>query len=110
MIDPGKLDRKIRFERGQAADGGLGAEPVGSWAELATVWAMVRFGTGQERRQAAAEGASQPATFRVVSTTATRSVTEQDRIAFDGRAWDIAAIAAIGVNEEIEFTATVAKG
>ncbi|HEX8555774.1 MAG TPA: phage head closure protein [Sphingomonas sp.] len=106
----GQLDRRITIQSGQAVRGALGRETETIWADHCKAWARVLFGTGQERREAAAEGASQSATFRVLSSAKTRTVTERFRILFDGRAWDITSIAPIGVNDEIEFTATVAKG
>ena len=106
----GEFNRRIAFERGVTVRSGLGREPAAQWASLGTVWAKVLFGTGQERRQAGAEGASQTATFRVLSSLLTRGVTERDRIQFDGRAWDITSISPIGVRDEIEFVATGAKG
>lgn len=106
----GQRDRIITFQRGAAVRGGLGTEPVTAWAPLGRAWAKVLFGTGAERRQAGAEGASQTATFRVLSDSISRGVVETDRILFDTRPWDITSISPIGVNEEIEFVATVSKG
>lgn len=109
MTPAGQRDRRIVFQRGVQVRGGLGREPMAQWQYLCSAWAKVLFGTGQERRASAAETASQTATFRVLSSSETRGVRESDRIQFDGRAWDITSIAAIGVNREIEFTATAKK-
>ena len=103
-------ERRIQFERATIARNAIGVEEPSAWSLIEKAWAKVLFGTGQERRAAGAEGATQTATFRVLSTIALRTVTERDRILFDGRGWSITSIAPVGVNDEIEFTATVEKG
>ena len=110
MTPVSQRNRRIVFQRGTATAGGLGTEPAHNWDDYCLGWARVLFGSGQERRQAAADGATMTATFRVPSNSDTRSVTERDRIWFDERAWDIASIATIGLNDEIDFTATASKG
>lgn len=107
-LQPAAYDRKIAFERGTQARSGLGKEPLINWALIGQSYARVLFGSGQERRTAGAEGASQAATFRAPSSSTTRAVIETDRIQFDGRAWNITSIAPIGVNDDIEFTAVAA--
>jgi SPP1 family predicted phage head-tail adaptor len=83
----GQRDRKIVFERNAPAFDGYGGE-VENWSTLETAWADVRYGTGQERREAAKESASVTATFQVLATSGTRSLTAVDRINFNG-IWDI---------------------
>lgn len=109
MIGAGDRDRKIVIER----DGGAGLDDYGqpvadSWAAHATAWARVRFGTAQEKREAAQEAGSQAATFECISTAAMRSVVLTDRIQFDGSAWDITEIAPLD-RMTIRFTATRAR-
>ena len=106
-VGAGKRDRKIVFERATTAQDDYGEE-VSIWAKWCGAFAVVRFGNSAERRQAAAEQASQAATFRVLATAKTRAVTPLYRIQFDGAAWDIEGIAPIG-REEIEFTAVRAR-
>lgn len=107
----GARDRKIRFERTAPTEDDAGVEVPGAPVLIQAAWAMVRFGASAERRQAAVEGASQVATFRVLSTAALRGVTERDHIVFEGDSWSIVGIARIGGDaHEIEFTATVRKG
>lgn len=111
MTPSGQRDALVRFERASVTTTSMGVEEEGPWSPIEQAWAKVLYGTGAERRQAASEAASATATFRVLSTSALRGVGERDRIVDrDGRAWDITGIAPIGVNAEIEFTATVAKG
>lgn len=84
----GKRDRKIVFERntGTTTDDYGGKVPL--WTGYATAWAEVRYGTGQERREAAQERASVAATFQVLANALTRALTPLDRINFEGL-WDI---------------------
>lgn len=110
MTAIGEFDTLVEFQRATIVRSPLGVEQPGEWAETEKAWSKVLYGTGAERRQAAAEGASQTATFRVASTAKLRGVIEQDRILMKGAGWGITSIAPIGVNDEIEFTATTAKG
>lgn len=100
----GKRDQKIVIERPTATTDAYG-ETTHTWATLATEWAAVLYGKGDERRQAAVEQGEQAATFRVLSNTNTRSVGVKDRINHGGSYWDIVGIAPMN-RAEIEFTAT----
>ena len=106
----GEFNRRLCFEREVPTTSGFGTEPSSTWDDLGGAWVKVLYGRGQERRNAAAEGATMSITFRVLSSPRTRDITERDRIRFDGLAWDIASIAPIGIRDEIEFTATASKG
>jgi head-tail adaptor len=100
----GPRNRLIVFERvGAATDTGLRSK-AGAFAEHARAWAEVSFGRGDERRQAAQENASAPATFRTLWNPTLATVTAKDRINYGGY-WDITSIAPLGLNEGIEFTA-----
>lgn len=103
MLGAGSRTEKIVFERATSATDDYGTE-VPSWATWSSSFASVRYGTSAERRTAAAERASQAATFRVLATAKTKAVGVKDRIQFDGAAWDIEGVAPIG-RSEIEFTA-----
>lgn len=59
------------------------------WATYATRRARVRFGTAQEKREAAQEGGVQSATFECVRSSTLDTVTLKDRIVYDGSNWDI---------------------
>lgn len=107
--DAGRRDKAIAFERAAIARGALGTKSAAGWAALGSRLAKVLYGSGSERRQAAVEGAVQTATFRVLADSLTNTVTERDRISFAGQAWDVTGIAPIG-SDEIEFTATAARG
>lgn len=101
----GGRNRKIVIERATAVDGDFG-EPVQTWATYTSPFAEVVFGSGAERRDAAQESASAPATFRVLSTALTDAVTVKDRIVFDGSNWDILGnVPSLALNRHREITA-----
>lgn len=67
-------------------------ESVEDWDNpetLATRAARVRFGTAQEKREAAQESASQTATFECVRSSTLDAIPLTARISFDGSQWDL---------------------
>ena len=78
----------IVFQRATTSDDDYG-QPIETWADYATRRARVRFGSAQEKREAAQESASQTATFECVRSAALDAVTLKDRISYLGSAWDI---------------------
>lgn len=105
-IGAGDRSSRILFERPTEGTTNEYNERVeGDPAIVARAWARVRFGTAQEKREAAQESAVQSATFECLSAPALRSVVATDRIRFDGSAWDISEIAPLD-RMKIRFTAT----
>lgn len=84
----GAFDRLITVERATVTTDDYGGETP-TFALLEQAWARVKFGTAQEKREAAQESGVQSATFEVVPTAALRGVTLRDRISYDGSFWDI---------------------
>lgn len=80
-------------------------EEVETWAAIGQEWANISYGKGSERRQAAMEQASQPATFYVDDNTRTAGLTAKDRISFNGVNWDIEGNVPSGDRMEREITA-----
>ena len=81
-------------------------ETVESWGSpttLASAIARVRFGTAQEKREAAQEQASQTATFECLRTPTLDAVPMTARILFDGSQWDITERAPLDL-KTIRFT------
>lgn len=78
----------IVFQRASVTTNDYGEE-ISTWADYATRRARVRFGTAQEKREAAQESASQTATFECVRSADLNGVTLKDRISYLGSAWDI---------------------
>lgn len=102
-MDPGQRDSLVTFQRGTPTEDEHGGQTM-SWATLTTAWARVRYGTGQERREAAQERASQAATFECEWSVTLSAVLVTDRISFDGDTWDIVSKAPLG-HKEIHFAA-----
>lgn len=105
MTKPVERDNKVAFYRPGAATENAFGEPVaGTPVLIANAWAKVFYGEGAERREAAIEGASQPATFNVLTNADLRGVKVADAIQHDSFSWDIISIVPMG-RSEIEFTA-----
>lgn len=101
----GRRDQLVTIQRGTPATDDYGEETL-TWATLASEWAAVFYGKGDERRLAAVEEGKQAATFQVPSNTNTRSVGVKDRISGVGSTWDIVGIAPdVPKRGTIEFTA-----
>ena len=82
-------------------------ETVEDWdnpTTLATATARVRFGTAQEKREAAQESASQAASFECLRTPTLDAIPMTARIQFDGSQWDINERAPLD-RQTIRFTA-----
>jgi hypothetical protein len=73
--------------------------------EVARQRVRVRFGTGQERRQAAQETSVQSATLECVRTAAVDAVVATDIAEFDGSDWDIINRSPMDL-KEVHFTVT----
>jgi head-tail adaptor len=104
MLATGQRESVIVIRRGTPTTDDYGGE-TSTLADFTRAYARVRFGTAQERREAAQEAGSQVATFECVSTAKLRQVTLKDSIQFDGSDWDINEVAPLD-RETIRFTAT----
>jgi head-tail adaptor len=78
-------------------------EVVSSWSAYASRRARVRFGTAQEKREAAQEGGVQSATFECVRSAVLDSVTLKDRISYLASVWDLTEVAPLD-RKTIRFT------
>ncbi|WP_066045623.1 MULTISPECIES: head-tail adaptor protein [Sphingomonadales] len=95
----------VEFRSKGATTENEAGEPVpGASTLIARAYAAIYYGKGQERREAAIEGASQVGTFNVEASSDLRRVTVANFIRFDGADWDITGIAPLG-RGEIDFTA-----
>lgn len=105
-------DRKIVIQRhGPPVDDGYNTVP-GEFEDYCTEYAAIFYGSGREQREAAQETGSQSASFEVLSNSKTRSLSVTDRVCYpvtdpnaaNWPAWDIQAIAEIGMNDGIRLT------
>lgn len=100
--DAGQLTHRVLIERRAVARDAFGAAE-GTWTSIGRRWTWPRFGTGQERREAAQSSASLAATFRMRACSLTRSLGPADRLRCDplrpvpsdleaATAWDIRSV------------------
>jgi head-tail adaptor len=108
MTPRGQFDRKVEFQIADVTRSALGVEQEPTWSLIEFAWAKILYGRGEERRGASAEGSVVTATFRVLTSSKLRTVTEQHRILYGTEAWNITGVAPIG-RGEIEFTAQLAR-
>jgi len=104
MIAAGQRDRLITVQRATVTTDDYGQE-VPSWSNLQQAWARVRFGTAQEKREAAMESGSQSASFEVLPSAVLLGARLTDRISFDGSFWDLTEVAPLD-RQTLRFTAT----
>lgn len=90
-MSAGRRDQLVTLQRASAVQDGYGEEAL-TWGVLATEWAQVFYGRGDERRQAAAEQGTQAATFQLLSNETTRGLTIKDRIVANDVNWDVQGI------------------
>lgn len=104
MVTASQRTEAIFFHRGTPSEDEYG-EQIMAWNELYQRRARVRYGTAQEKREAAQEGGVQSATFECVRSAELDGITLKDRIYFDGSDWDIVERAPLD-RKTIRFTAT----
>lgn len=104
MPRAGQRTELIVFERATASANEYN-EGEETWATLLSRRAYVRFGTAQEKREAAQEGGVQTATFECERSAALDVVTLKDRISYLSSTWDITETAPLDT-KTIRFTGT----
>lgn len=101
MINAGELDRRITLQRKTITVDSYGAETV-SWATLATVWGKKTDMRGAERYTAVQSIAEVDTKFVIRYR---RGLNPVDRIACEGRTYDVGGILEIGRHEGMEIHA-----
>ncbi|SEI68331.1 Phage head-tail joining protein [Sphingobium sp. AP50] len=108
-------DKRILIETETGGSDGFGHKPINTeWNAVANPWANIAYGSGSEQREAAQIGGSQTASFAVLNSGETKTVSVRDRIRYPlsdpdpakWPAWEISAVAELGFNEGFAFTAT----
>jgi head-tail adaptor len=102
MVTASQRTEMIVFERATVTEDAYGGEAE-TWATYVSRRARVRFGTAQEKREAAQEGGVQSATFECVRSAELDSVTLKDRISYLGSYWDITEVAPLD-RKTVRFT------
>lgn len=100
----GDLDRRITIQRYTWSQDEYGA-PMQVWGDLASVWASKRDISDGERVAAAEVSASITARFQIRFDSSWSDLNPKDRVAFDGRLYDIWGVKEIGRREGFEITA-----
>lgn len=101
----GKLDRRVTFQRASRVDDGF-TNVASEWTDLAETWAQVTPISDGERWLAGEIGANVTHRFVVRWQTNLIDLNPKDRIAYDGRFYDISATKEIGRRQGIEVTAS----
>lgn len=105
MTDPGQRDHLVLIQRAISSSDDYGGETK-TWHELARGYARVRYGTSEERRQAAQENAAQVATFEFDWNPTVAGTRPTDRLYVFGTVWDVASAVIVGHQKEVHITAT----
>lgn len=86
----GSLDRRITIQRATVERNDLN-EPIETWGTLATRWAKRMDASAGEAYKAQEVGAEITTRFTVRHDSVTSTVTPTDRIAYEGRLYNITA-------------------
>jgi len=106
MTDPGQRETLVTIQRGSLTGDDYGSNI--DWTSpttVATAYVRVKYGTGQERREAAQERAVQTATFEADWNPTLDGVIVTDRLYLNEKPsdfWDIVSVAPLG-HKEIHF-------
>lgn len=104
----GRRDTRVVLERFTRTHDAYN-EPIETFAQLgAPVMAEVYFSRGDERRREATEQGEEAATFRMLATATTRSLTVRDRLQALDRVWNVRGTVPRG-RREIEVTAVAVE-
>jgi head-tail adaptor len=95
----------IVFQRATVVEDVYGQPIESGTTDIASRRARVRFGTSQEKREAAQEGGVQSATFECVRSSTIETITLKDWISYLGSRWDLTEIALLD-RKTIRFTGT----
>lgn len=98
----GRLDRRIRVQRKAATQNEFG-EPVYTWSDYLTVWAQAKPISGAETFAASQFQAKADIQFLIRWSNASQTITTLDRVAFDGRTFDIVSVDEVGRREGLQI-------
>lgn len=104
MTDPGQRFHLVTIQSATKSVNEHGDE-IPTWGNVATAYAAVLYGTGQERRQAAQENAFQAATFNFEWNPTVAGIKPAWRLFCFDTPWDVISAVVIGANKEVHVTA-----
>ncbi|WP_180901945.1 phage head closure protein [Martelella soudanensis] len=104
-MQAGKLDRRIRIDRWDETGRNELNEPMPAWTTVTTVWAQQRPNRGDERFSSGQLAGQIVMTFHIRFRG---DLTREDRIVYEGRAYNIKDIREVGRRKvsEIDCVAT----
>jgi SPP1 family predicted phage head-tail adaptor len=100
----GDLDRRITIQRASFALNAFN-EPLATWLDIATVWAAARHVTDVEQFRAHEIGAEVTARFTIRYSSEVADLGPADRLAFEGREYNITGVRELGRREWLEIRA-----
>lgn len=103
-MQAGKLDRRIRLERATESRDAFN-NAIKDWSTLATVWASKQDVRDSERLAAQEVGAEITTRFQIRWSSEVADISPLDRLVYEGKTYDIAAVKEIGRREGLEVTA-----
>lgn len=103
-MDAGKLDRRISIQR-YGISYNADNEPIEGFTDLATVWASVQYASDGEKARAGEVAATVSVRFQTWWSTAVSTVNPKDRVAYDGKVFDIVGVKELGRREGLEISA-----
>jgi head-tail adaptor len=104
MTDPGQRDHLVIVQRATTTADDYGTK-VSTWHEYARGYARIRYGSAQERREAAQENAAQTATFELDWNPTVAGTRPRDRLYVFDTVWDVVSAVVIGHQREVHITA-----
>lgn len=104
MIPAGERPHLVIVQQAVTVTDDYGGETK-TWHEIARAYARVRYGAGQERREAAQESASIAATFEFDWAPVLAAMRPTDRLYCFDTVWDVASAVTIGENSDVHVTA-----
>ena len=105
----GSMDRRIRIERAQRGARTASGQPTKTWLLQAEVWAEATPDRGQEAFRSNQFAAKAEIRFRIrfpANVDPLPSPSEDCRIVFEGKVFDIVGVTELGRREGLELWAT----
>jgi SPP1 family predicted phage head-tail adaptor len=104
VTSAGALDRRVTIRRAAISYGTFN-DPVSTWLDLITVWAAARRVTDIEQFRAQEIGAEVTARFTIRYSSEVADLGPADRLAFEGREYNITGVRELGRREWLEISA-----
>ena len=102
ILGAGEINRLISIQVNTPTPHAVSNEPIDSWDTLANVWAKVEGERASEKPIADKESVRQTAVFTVYYRG---DVTEENRITYNEKIWDITSIVENGYQKYLEIRA-----